>query len=160
MLENVLGTPPPPPPDDVPAIDPDVRGATSVRNLLEKHRNSAACNECHRKIDPLGFALECYDPIGQLRNRYANKTAIDTSGKLPSGQEFADIAELKSLLLERKLFFARSFCEKLLAYALGRRIEPSDRPTIDEIVDGLAEADYPTREMIERIVTSAAFSRR
>lgn len=160
MLENVLGTPPPVPPDDVPAIDPDVRGATTVRDLLEKHRTSAACNECHRKIDPLGFALECFDPIGELRTRYENKIAIDTSGKLPSGQAFKDVAELKQLLLERKAFFARAFCEKLLAYGLGRRVELTDRATIDAIVSALADEDYPTREIIERIVVSDAFARR
>ncbi|QEF98005.1 hypothetical protein Mal15_20510 [Stieleria maiorica] len=160
MLENVLGTPPPPPPDDVPEIDPDVRGATSVRDLLEKHRSSAACNECHRKIDPLGFALECFDPIGELRNRYENKAPIDTSGKLPSGQTFAGVGELKRLLVERKAFFARAFTEKMLAYALGRRVELGDRATIDAILDRLAEQDYPTRELIEQIVLSDLFSRR
>ncbi|QDV87261.1 DUF1592 domain-containing protein [Stieleria magnilauensis] len=160
MLENVLGTPPPPPPDDVPAIDPDVRGATSVRDLLVKHRTSAACNECHRKIDPLGFALECFDPIGELRTRYENKAAIDTSGKLPSGQAFDGVAELKTLLVQRRAFFARAFTEKLFAYALGRRIELSDRATIDAILQQLAENEYPTRELIEHIVTSDLFSRR
>jgi hypothetical protein len=160
MLENVLGTPPPPPPDDVPAIDPDVRGATSVRELLEKHRTSAACNECHRKIDPLGFALECYDPIGEIRRRYENKVPIDTSGRLPSGQSFEDVAELKVLLVQRKRFFARAFAEKLLAYALGRRVELSDRGTIDEIVSGLEKDDYPARSLIEQIVISDMFSRR
>jgi hypothetical protein len=160
MLENVLGMPPPVPPDDVPAIDPDVRGAKSIRDLLDKHRTSAACNECHRKIDPLGFALECYDPIGSIRTRYENKVEIDTSGKLPSGEVFEDVGELKELLLKRKTFFARSFTEKLLAYALGRRIELSDRSEIDAIVDGLSEADYPARSLIERIVLSDVFLRR
>ena len=160
MLENVLGMPPPVPPDDVPAIDPDVRGAKTVRDLLEKHRTSAACNECHRKIDPLGFALECYDPIGAIRTRYENKATIDTSGKLPSGEAFKGVGELKELLLERKSFFARSFTEKLLAYALGRRIELGDRSAIDEIVDDLSEGDYPARTLIERIVLSDAFLRR
>jgi hypothetical protein len=160
MLENVLGTPPPPPPDDVPAIDPDVRGATSVRDLLEKHRASAACNECHRKIDPLGFALECFDPIGELRTRYENKAAIDTSGKLPSGQAFGGVAELKTLLMQRRAFFARAFTEKLFAYALGRRIELSDRATIDAILERLAANEYPTRELIEQIVISDLFLRR
>lgn len=160
ILENVLGTPPPTPPDDVPAIDPDVRGAKSIRDLLAKHRTSAACNECHRKIDPLGFALECFDPIGGIRSRYDNKSAIDTSGKLPSGQAFEGIAELKQLLVERKPFFARAFTEKLLAYALGRRIELSDRAEIDQILKDLEPDDYPARELIERVILSKAFARR
>lgn len=160
ILENVLGTPPPPPPDDVPPIDPDVRGAKSIRELLEKHRTSAACNECHRKIDPLGFALECYDPVGALRTRYENKAPIDPSGKLPSGESFKDLGELKRLLVERRDFFARAFTEKLLAYALGRRAELSDRETVDAILDSLRERDYPTRSIIESLVTSEAFLRR
>lgn len=160
ILENVLGTPPPPPPDDVPPIDPDVRGAKTIRELLAKHRTSAACNECHRKIDPLGFALECFNPIGQVRSRYDNKTDIDTSGKLPSGQTFQGVDELKELLTQRKLFFARAFAEKLMSYALGRRMETGDRGTIDQIIVGLAKDDYPTSDLIEQIVASKAFSRR
>ncbi len=83
ILENILGTPPPPPPDDVPAIDPDVRGAKTIRELLSKHRESANCYGCHQKIDPLGFALENFDPIGDWRNTI-NKTKIDASGELPA----------------------------------------------------------------------------
>lgn len=160
VLENVLGTPPPPPPDDVPAIDPDVRGAKSIRDLLAKHRTSAACNECHRRIDPLGFALECYGPIGAVRGRYENKTAIDTTGKLPSGEAFADLGELKQLLLKRRDFFARAVAEKMLAYALGRRIEPADRGTVETILESLRSDDFPTRSLIEGVVASEAFARR
>ncbi len=160
MLENVLGTPPPPPPDDVPAIDPDVRGAKGIRDLLAKHRTLDACNQCHRKIDPLGFALECYDAIGRARNRYPNRSPIDTSGKLPGGESFEGPSDLKHVLLEQKEFFARAFTTKLLAYALGRRIEPEDRATIDEILVDLKDQDYPTRQIIERVVTSDAFARR
>ncbi|MCA9135565.1 MAG: DUF1592 domain-containing protein [Planctomycetales bacterium] len=160
ILENVLGTPPPPPPDNVPPIDPDVRGAKSVRELLAKHRTSAACNECHRKIDPLGFALECFDPIGGLRSRYDNKAEIDTSGKLPGGQAFSGVGELKELLVQRKSFFARAFTEKLLSYALGRRVDSGDRSTIDKIIEGLAKNNYPTKDLIEQVVASDAFTRR
>ncbi|MCO8120723.1 DUF1592 domain-containing protein [Stieleria sp. TO1_6] len=160
MLENVLGTPPAPPPDDVPAIDPDVRGSKSVRDLLEKHRASAACNECHRKFDPLGFAMESFDPIGQWRSRYENKSPIDTSGKLPSGQTFDDIVGLKRLLVERKAFFVRALAEKLFAYSLGRRVEPADRGTIDDILQRLESEDYPTKTMIEQIVLSDLFASR
>ena len=160
MLENLLGTPPPPPPDDVPAIDPDVRGAKSVRDLLEKHRTEASCNECHRKIDPLGFALECFDPIGGLRERYDNKTRIDTSGKLPSGQRFEDLAGLKRLLVQRKDFFARTLTEKLLEYALGRRLEPADRGSVDAILQTHRADDYPVSDLIDSVVASEIFSRR
>ncbi|KAA5545254.1 DUF1592 domain-containing protein [Roseiconus nitratireducens] len=160
MLENVLGTPPPPPPDDVPAIDPDVRGAKSIRDLLQKHRSTSACNECHRKIDPLGFALECFDPIGAVRQRYDNRAEIDTSGKLPSGQSFQDVVGLKELLVQRQSFFARSFAESMTAYALGRRIETADRGEIDALLEPLADQGYPVRSIIEQIVLSDLFQRR
>ncbi|MEM6470948.1 MAG: DUF1592 domain-containing protein, partial [Planctomycetota bacterium] len=160
MLENVLGTPPAQPPDDVPAIDPDVRGAKSIRDLLQKHRNVETCNECHRKIDPLGFALESFDPIGRMRSRYRNRASIDTAGKLPSGQSFEDIEGLKTLLLERRRFFVRAFVEKTMAYALGRRIEAVDRGAIEKILRSLESREFPTRSVIEEIVQSELFCRR
>ena len=160
MLENVFGDPPPPPPDDVPAIDPDVRGAKSIRELLQRHRSNDACNECHRKIDPIGFALECFDPIGELRRRYDNKVPINTSGKLPSGQTFEGIEQLKTLLIERKQFFIHAFTEKLFAYALGRRLELGDQATIDEVVDRAKGNGYATADLIEQVVTSDLFQRR
>lgn len=157
ILENILGTPPAPPPDDVPAIDPDVRGATSIRDLLEKHRSTAACNQCHRRIDPLGFALEAFDPIGRQRERYENKSPVDTSGQLPGGEPFADIAELKSMLLERRQFFARMLTERLLAYSLGRRVEPADREQVERIMASVEGDGYPLRSLIEQVVLSEVF---
>lgn len=160
MLENVLGTPAPSPPDDVPAIDPDVRGAKSVRDLLQKHRASEACAGCHRKIDPLGFAMECFDPIGAMRTSYGRNVKVDPSGQLPNGSEFSDLKELKRLLLERKSFFVRAFASKMMAYALGRRIEPTDRIEIDGLLKPLAAEGYPTRQVIEAIVVSPLFKQR
>ncbi len=160
MLEKILGSQAPPPPDDVPAIDPDVRGATSIRDLLEKHRSDEACSQCHRKIDPLGFALESFDPIGRLRDRYPNKAKVDPSGRLPGGETFADLGELKSLLVERKSSFARGVTERLFVYALGRQVEASDRPEIDEISRSLQSQDYPLRSLIEAVVLSDLFASR
>ncbi|MDP3068786.1 MAG: DUF1592 domain-containing protein [Opitutaceae bacterium] len=157
LLENILGTPPAPPPDNVPSIDPDVRGAKSMRELLAKHRDNPACYECHRKIDPLGFALETFDPIGAARTTYAKSVPIDTSGELPNGQHFADIAGLKALLVERKGQFAHMLTERLLTYACGRRMEPLDRPAIDTILAATKPSDYPFRDLIEQIVVSEAF---
>ncbi|QDV61505.1 DUF1592 domain-containing protein [Crateriforma conspicua] len=157
MLETVLGQSAPPPPDDVPAIDPDVRGAKSIVDLLEKHRSDQACNQCHRKIDPLGFALESFDPIGRRRDRYSNKITIETGGKLPSGESFEDLGGLKTLLAQRRSFFARSFVESMMTFALGRRLEPQDRPTVDAICDSVADEDYPVRQLIHRLVESPAF---
>jgi hypothetical protein len=90
MLERNLGTSTPLPPDAVPDIDSDIRGAITIRAQLEKHRSSAACNECHRKIDPLGSAMECFDPIGQARSAYdiRCKSKVDTAGILPSRESF------------------------------------------------------------------------
>lgn len=160
VLENILGTPPAPPPDNVPAIDPDVRGAKSMRELLAKHRDNPACFECHRKIDPLGFALETFDPIGAARRTYARNVAIDTSGELPNGQRFADVAGLKRLLVERKAQFARMLTERLLTYACGRRIEAMDRPALDAILAATKADDFPFRDLIEQIVLSETFRSR
>ncbi len=160
MLENILGTPPAPPPDNVPAIDPDVRGAKSMRDLLAKHRDSPACFECHRKIDPLGFALESFDPIGAARTTYAKRVPIDASGELPNGQRFDDIAGLKRLLVERKAQFARMLTERLLTYACGRRIEALDRPAVDAILAATAGHDYPFRTLVEEVVRSETFRSR
>ncbi|MDZ4848477.1 MAG: DUF1592 domain-containing protein [Pirellulaceae bacterium] len=157
LLENILGTPPAPPPDDVPAIDPDVRGAKSMRDLLTKHRDSPACFECHQKIDPLGFALENFDPIGRWRTKYANGSSIDSSGVLPSGETFQDLAGLKEVLVQRQTFFARILTEKLMAYACGRRVEPLDRSSITKIAESLRENDYPMRSLIEQVVLSDLF---
>ncbi len=157
LLENLLGTPPAPPPDDVPAIDPDVRGARSIRDRLAKHRTSPACNECHQKIDPLGFALENFDPIGQWRDEYENGGSIDSSGQLPGVDAFAGVTGLKQVLLEREALFARLLTEKLLAYGCGRRIEPLDRPQVDRIVAAVRNEKYPLRTLIECVVASELF---
>ena len=115
LLENILGTPPAPPPDNVPALEPDVRGAKTIREILTKHRDNPACYECHRKIDPLGFALENFDPIGAWRSHYEKievtkrrevtrvvGALIDTSGELPGGESFQDIASLRKVLIATK----------------------------------------------------------
>jgi hypothetical protein len=157
LLENILGTPPPPPPDNVPAIDPDVRGAKSIRDILTRHRDRPACVECHRKIDPLGFALEHFDPTGAWRARYENGQPIDAAGELPGGQTFQGVAGLKKLLVERKDQFAQALTEKLLSYACGRRLEATDRPAVARIVAELQRGGYGFRRLIEQVVLSEPF---
>lgn len=157
VLENILGTPPAPPPDNVPPIDPDIRGAKSMREILAKHRDNPACFECHRKIDPLGFALESFDPIGALRTSYEKGGPIDTAGELPGGQRFADLAQLKKILVGRKDQFARMLTERLLTYACGRRIEALDRPAVDRILAAAKADDYRFRDLIEQVVASEIF---
>jgi hypothetical protein len=157
LLENILGTPPSPPPPDVEPIDPDSRGATTIRDQLEKHRSVASCNDCHRKIDPPGFALENFDPIGGLRTSYGRNKKIDSSGQLGTGEAFGGIGEFKQLLLARKELFARALTTKLLAYAVGRHIESSDRPHVDQIVATLNDQGGGLRDLLKLVVLSKPF---
>lgn len=164
LLENILGTPPPPPPDDVPPIDPDIRGATSIRDQLAKHRETPTCYGCHMKIDPPGFALESFGPIGGWRTHYpAGKRQgpkIDPSGELSSGEAFGDVVGFKKLMVDRKELFTRMLIERVLTYATGRRIEGLDRPEVDRLTTGVAEAGYGMRTLIEECVQSPVFRSR
>jgi hypothetical protein len=162
VLENILGTPPSPPPPDVEPLEPDIRGATTVRDQLIKHRKVETCADCHRKIDPIGFALENFDPIGGHRSHYRDDDGkitnlVDTAGALASGEAFTDIDELKILLLARKDQFARCLTEKMLTYALGRELHFSDRPAVEFIVSQLEDRGYGLRGLVELVVTSEAF---
>jgi hypothetical protein len=161
VLKNILGTPPAPPPPDVEPLEPDIRGATTIRDQLAKHRTVATCNECHRKIDPLGFALENFDPIGRWRDRYprggGDGPPIDPSGQLPDGRAFADVVELKTILQTRGDQFARCLTEKLLAYALGRLPEPTDRASVDAIVFDLHARGDGLQDLVLLLVRSEAF---
>mgnify|MGYP003602375410 CR=1 FL=1 len=143
----------------MPAIDPDVRGARSIRELLAKHRESPNCSGCHQKIDPFGFALENFDPIGDWRPRL-NNTPIDSSGELPDGEKFDDVVGLKKILVRRKDQFARMLADRLLTYACGRRIEALDDPFVERIVAELPRHSYGLRSLIEAVVTSEPFGSR
>ncbi len=153
VLENILGDPPNPPPPDVEPLEPDIRGATTIRDQLKKHRDVATCYDCHREIDPLGFALESFDPIGRWRGTYGRNKKVDPSGELPNGETFEDIRGLKALLLEQRSQFARALTEKLLAYAIGRELTVHDRPQID----ALAEPARGLRDLIIAVVQSPTF---
>ena len=151
LLENILGAPPSPPPPDVPVVEPDIRGTTTLRQRLEKHRENAACAGCHRQIDPPGFALESYDAIGRWRGHYnlVNNTAlpVDPSGRF-NGHEFKDVVGFKQALLQRQPQFARCLVEKLLVHALGRELTPADRPAIRHIVEQAAGSGYRLRDLV------------
>jgi hypothetical protein len=162
MLENILGIPPSPPPPDVEPLEPDIRGATTIREQLAKHRKIETCAECHRKIDPIGFALESFDPVGSFRTVYRDSTGararkVDTSGKLATGEEFEGLADLKHLLLQRKDQFTRCLTEKMLTYALGRELSLRDRPQVDAITEMLAARGHGLRDLVELIVSSDVF---
>ena len=167
VLENILGIYPPPPPDEVPALDADVSGATTIREKLAKHSEDKTCFVCHRKMDPLGFALETFDPIGRWREKYpkpkgkAPASKIDPSGKLPSGETFADFAGLKkTLLASRRDLFARNLIEKLLTYTTGRHMVPVDQHEIDDILERVKAHDYGLRTMVMEVLTSKIFRSR
>ncbi|XZE32711.1 DUF1592 domain-containing protein [Pirellulaceae bacterium SH501] len=167
VLENLLGTPPPPPPDVVPAIEADVSGATTIRERLEKHRADSACNVCHRKIDPMGFALEHFDPIGRYRDKYAKpkggKTApkVDPSGRFPSGETYASFSEFKQLLRStRSSFVVRHMVETMLSYSTGRHMEPGDKAEIESIVERIHEDNLGLRTMVVEVLASEIFRSR
>jgi Protein of unknown function (DUF1592)/Protein of unknown function (DUF1588)/Protein of unknown function (DUF1585)/Protein of unknown function (DUF1595)/Protein of unknown function (DUF1587)/Planctomycete cytochrome C len=157
LLENILGDPPSPPPPDVEPLDPDIRGATSIRDQLDKHRKVASCAECHRKIDPMGFALEHFNPIGGWRETYRGKVRIDASGEMPDGRKYDSVDEFKHILMTRRDQFARALTTRLLAYAVGRHTVPADRPHIDDIVEQLSRNGYGFRDLIRQIVKSKPF---
>lgn len=157
LLENILGTPPSPPPPDIEPLDPDIRGAKTIREQLELHRTVASCNDCHKRIDPMGFALENFDPIGQWRTSYGRKQSIDASGKLPNGKSYDDIISFKQLMLSQEELFVRALTSRLLSYALGRPMEAEDRFEIDRISAQLREDGYGFADLIKLIVCSPAF---
>ncbi len=157
VLENIFGTPPSPPPDDVEVPDPDTRGTKTVREQLAKHRNVPVCNECHQKIDPPGFALENFGPIGKWRTKYRKNRKVDATGVFSDGQTFEDIIGMKKVLLQRQDRFARTLIEKLLVYGTGRKIEATDRPEIDRLVAEVKEKDYRLRDALMLVVGSEVF---
>lgn len=167
VSENILGITPPPPPDVVPSIEANVGGASTIREKLAKHREDKACMVCHRNIDPLGFPLETFGPIGRWRDTYPKKNRkaavakIDGSGKLPSGETFEDFASFKKLLREsRGDFFTRNLVEKLLTYATGRQMERVDRFEVNEILGRAQAADDGLQTLVIEALTSKIFRSR
>jgi hypothetical protein len=157
ILENLLGTPPSPPPPDVDPIEPDTRGVSTIRELMEKHRSNPTCYECHRKMDPLGLAMENFDHVGAWRDRYAKRLLIDPSGEMPDGAVFKGPDGIRDYLSARPDQFTHCLTEKLLTYALGRRLGFADRKDIDQIVKAVAKSDYSLRKLIHQIVASKGF---
>ncbi len=152
ILKELLGTPPPPPPKEVPAIAPDINGALTVRQQLEKHRTDANCASCHRQMDPLGFALESFDPIGGLRTRYSKTQAVSTDGSF-KGKDFANVTDLKKILASDLRPFARHLVIQMAEYAKGRKLVPADYPAIEAILDRAAANDFRLQEMLLMIST-------
>jgi hypothetical protein len=161
LLENILGAPPPPPPPNVPLLPDRGEDGTvrSVRERLEEHRRNPVCASCHAPMDPLGFALENFDGIGQWRTTDEGRP-IDASGKLPNGSAFDGPVQLRELLLSRRDAFVTVLAEKLLTYGLGRGIEYYDAPTVRQIVAQAAADGYRWSALISGIVRSMPFQMR
>lgn len=161
VMENVLGIKPPPPPDVVPLIEPDVTGATTIRERLAKHRADRTCAECHRKIDPLGFALETFDPIGRWRATYAKPKGnapapkVDSSGEFGSGDTYTDFADFKRILGgERADVFTRHLIRQFLSYASGRHLEPVDEFVVEDIFQAVKKDGYGLRTLVVECLAS------
>jgi hypothetical protein len=157
ILENLLGTPPSPPPPDVDIPEPDARGELNIRQLYAKHRTVESCNDCHKKIDPLGFALENFDAVGVWRTSYESKHPVDPSGRMPNGQSFDDFAGLKAIMTSDLTLFTRNLTTKLLTYATGRTMGISDRPEIDRIAAELRKQGGGLLDLMKLVVTSRVF---
>jgi hypothetical protein len=177
VMERIQGVVPPPPPPGIPGVEPDIRGATTLRELLDKHRDSINCQACHRKIDPPGFALECFNPIGGYRDRYRSLgdgervderirgrkvryklgPDVDASGTLVDGASFEDFRQFRELLAENEAMLARTFVTKLLTFATGREMGFSDRAEIDEIIADASDSQYAAGELLKAVVASKIF---
>jgi mono/diheme cytochrome c family protein len=180
VLERILGTPPAAPPPNVQAIEPDIRGATTIREQLTLHKNVEACASCHRTIDPPGFALENYDVVGGWRERYRVKQGgdgieqqelpgfpgkkmylakpVEAGGETADGKSFQDIDAYKQIVLERDADqLARNMVEKLIVYATGAPIDFADRATVEQILRDTKPRQHGLRSLVLAVIQSPAF---
>jgi hypothetical protein len=159
VCEVLLGEKLPKPPKGVPVLPETVPAGLTERQLIERHSSDAACAKCHSRIDPFGFALEGYDAIGRLRTRGTDLQAeIDVRTKAPDGTELDGLPGLRDYLLtKRRDEFVRQFCRKLLGYALGRSVQLSDEPLLDDMMARLPAQNYRIGIALEAIVTSPQF---
>jgi len=178
VLTSILGQPSPPPPPNVGSIEPDTRGATTIRQELAAHRNQTACNRCHQHIDPPGFALESFDVIGGFRNRYRSPQLgdhpkskllgrkiweyklhlpVDATGTTPDGIAFDGIRSYKRILAEKKRELAENLVRQLVVYSTGAEIQFADREKIEAILNQCRKSDYGVRSLIHAVVQSNLF---
>ena len=171
VLDVLFNDPPPPPPPNAGEVEPNLRGQKlTVRQRLKKHREQVTCNNCHRRIDPYGLALENFNVTGQWRDRLDgekplsqwgdDRPLIDVSGTMPNGEDYQDFGQFKQLLIKQQDRFLRGLTEKLLMYALARSIEPSDRVLIDRIISDSRSKGYSLRSILKGIVVSDAFAQK
>ena len=186
VLDRILGKTVPPPPPNIPAVEPDIRGATTIRELLAKHRASENCAGCHSRIDPPGFALENYDVIGGWRERYrvvaerkdwvnnrvgplakylaayqyGEGRSIEIGDTMPDGRTFTNIDEFKQLLLANPEKIARCVTEKLVTYATGQPVGFSDHAMVDAILEEAKASDFGLRSLVHAVVASELFQKK
>ena len=177
VMERLLGKPVPPPPPGAGSIDPDVRGTTTIREQLDKHRADASCAACHQKIDPPGFALESFDVMGGWRERYRSLEKgdlakrivkdkpvgyklgppVDASGQTADGKSFQDIHEFRELLLRDPDQLARNLTERLIVYATGAGVSFADREEVERIIAASAKSNHGLRTLVHEVVQSSTF---
>ncbi|MGI9472486.1 MAG: DUF1592 domain-containing protein [Rubripirellula sp.] len=180
VTERILGNPPPPPPPGVAGVEPDIRGASTLRELLAKHRDLDSCRNCHAMIDPPGFALESFNPIGGWRERFRSLGEgdrvdvqisgrnvryrlgpdVDASGELQNGKKFDGFLEFRRLLADNEDLLAEMLTTKLLTFATGREMGFSDRDLVNRLVEQSKQEGHGVKNLIELIVTSDAFRRK
>lgn len=179
VMEKILGEPPPPPPKSVPAIEPDIRGAATIRDQLAKHTSAKSCAACHTHFDPVGFALENFDVMGAWRDRYRGLEkgdkitgidpaghpftyfvgpAVDASGQLRDGRVFTNVRELKAHLAADPRPLARNLIGQLTLYATGTPMRFSDRPIVEALLDSCEPGGYRIRDLIQALVQSEIFT--
>ncbi|NNE93539.1 MAG: DUF1588 domain-containing protein [Verrucomicrobiales bacterium] len=178
VMEKILGEPPPPPPKSVPAIEPDIRGAQTIRAILDKHTKVESCANCHARFDPVGYALENFDVMGSWRDRYRSLEKgekitgydpaghpytyyvgkfVESDGQLRSGETFADIHELKKHLAAKPRQLARNFLHQLTQYATGAGVRFSERDEIEEMLDACEADGFRARDLLISLVESRIF---
>ncbi|HEY1173647.1 MAG TPA: DUF1592 domain-containing protein [Verrucomicrobiae bacterium] len=160
LLKSVLGTPVPPPPNDVPKLDEDATKPKSLRERLERHRADKACASCHDKIDPLGFALERFDAVGRRRMVDEVGVSVDASAQFKDGTKFDDFAGLKQHLEGRQAEFNALMCRKLVGFALGRPVLPTDKLLIEEMQKNLNASEGRFSAAVLTVVHSKQFLNR
>ena len=179
IMDRLVGQPPPPPPPGIPAVEPDIRGAKTIRELISQHTKAKTCASCHAQFDPVGLALESFDVLGAWRTNYRGleegkqvsgidraghdfsytiASRVDASGQLADGRRFQDIHGLKTILLEDSRQLARNLLQQFAIYATGMPVRFSDRQEIEDILDRCAKADYRVGDLLHELVTSNIFT--
>jgi len=178
IMDRLLGEPPPPPPPNVPAVEPDIRGAKTIRDLMALHTKIESCSACHARFDPVGLALENFDILGGWRTRYrsmeqgervtgidraghdfsyALAAPVDASGRLLDGRKFNDVRELKALLAANPRQLARNLLQQFTVYATGTPVRFSDRPEVEQMLDACEGSGYGVRDLLAALVRSKIF---